>query len=137
MMLYLNYPVVRRHSRPVRRLDQLANPNQSYTEREHRLPLDVEEKEDAFIITAIVPGLNPEDINIQVLKDRIELSYEFSPEGNGRYLLQERLKGQFSREITLPTPLNADKVEASLEKGILTLQVAKAEEALPKKIKVN
>ena len=53
------------------------------------------------------------------------------------FLLHERRYGQFSRSVTLPTPLNSAKAEAVIEDGVLTLHLPKAEEARPKAITVK
>jgi len=53
------------------------------------------------------------------------------------YLLAEIPSGRFHRVVSLPTPLDSSKVEASLENGILTLHIPKAEEARPKTIKIQ
>jgi len=104
------------------------------------LPLDVIETEDAFIVKASIPGVNPDDIDISltdnVLTIKTEVKADDEIEG-ARYHLRERSYGIFSRSITLPTAVDADKVEAVYENGVLKLIIPKAEAVKPRRIAVN
>ncbi len=102
-------------------------------------PVDVKEVDDQFIISAMLPGLKPEDVEIQIVNENVSLKGEFKNEvdENGAYILQERPSGKFCRTITLPDTLASAKAEAKMENGILTLSIPKAEEAKPKTIKVT
>jgi len=102
------------------------------------MPLDVKAEDDTYIVTAWLPGVVAEDLNIQVVNESITISGELkvAREDNSSYLLAEIPSGRFSRTITLPMPLNAASAEANLSNGVLTLRVPKAEEAKPKSIKI-
>ncbi len=101
-----------------------------------RIPLNVKAEEDAFVITAWVPGLEADDLHIEVLEDTVTLEGEFkAPEGEG-LLLQEIPVGHFKRVLTMPTPLDPSKAQAELKNGVLTLTLPKAESVRPKEIKV-
>jgi len=99
------------------------------------LPVDVRDDEDAYLLTAFVPGLTAEALNIQVLDDTVSLEGEYQSDEN-QYLLSELPTGAFHRTLRLPTELDADKAEAKIENGVLTLRLPKAESARPKVIKV-
>ncbi len=101
----------------------------------HTLPVNVRDEDEAFILIAPVPGLKSEDINIQVLDDVVSIEGKFAQD-NDEYLLEELPSGSFQRQLRLPAPLDADKVEAKITDGILTLRLPKAESARPKTIKV-
>ncbi|MCD6552677.1 MAG: Hsp20/alpha crystallin family protein [Anaerolineae bacterium] len=104
------------------------------------LAVDVRETDDAFIINASVPGLKPEDLNINVVGDTVTISGEIkeeTKEEEANYIYRERRFGSFTRTVTLPTSLNPDKAEAVIENGVLTLTIPKAEAAKPKAIKVK
>ena len=106
----------------------------------YALPLDVEARNDEFVITAAVPGLKPEHLDVQVLGDRVTIRSEVhAPEADEKpdWLLQERRYGKFARSLTLPAELNGAKAEASIEGGVLTLRIPKAETARPKQITVK
>ncbi len=103
--------------------------------RSHSLAVNLHDENDAFILTAMVPGLKADDLNIQVLEDVVRIEGHF-PEPEAGYLVQELPGGSFRRELRLSTPLDADKVEARIADGVLTLRLPKAESARPKTIKV-
>lgn len=104
-----------------------------------RLPVDIQVEKDEFVITARVAGLKPEDLKIEILDDVLTLSGEVKSEsnGDGDYLLREIHYGEFSRSFRLPSSVEADKAEAKVEDGILTVRLPKVEEERPKKIEVK
>ena len=103
--------------------------------RDLSLSVDVREEEDAYILSALVPGLKADDLNIQVLEDVVTIAGEFKDD-ESQYLMRELPYGSFSRTLRLPVTLDAAKAEAKITDGVLTLRLAKAESALPKTIKV-
>ncbi len=108
-------------------------------ESEIFFPVDVIAGQDEFVLTALLPGVKNEDLDIQIVNETVSIQGKLAdhrdPEAS--YLLQERPSGHFSRVLTLPAELDASKAEASLEDGVLTLHGPKAEAAKPKVIKVN
>ncbi len=104
------------------------------------LPLDVSENEDAYIVKASIPGVNPDDIDITLVDNVLTIKAEIKEEKEveeAKYHLRERRFGVFSRSITLPAAVDADKVEAVYEHGVLTLTIPKAEEVKARKIEVH
>jgi len=108
------------------------------SECEMLLAVDVQAVEDAYEITALVPGLDAEDLEIETLNNTVTIRGEFKScsEDQAKYLVSELPSGHFSREITLPTATDATKVEASIKNGVLSLHIPKAEADRPKAIKV-
>lgn len=102
---------------------------------EHRLAANIRDEEEAFVLTALVPGLEAEDLTINILEDVVTVEGEFKQDEN-EYLLRELPCGNFRRSLRLPAPVNADKAEAKIVNGVLTLRLPKAESARPKKIKI-
>jgi HSP20 family protein len=102
------------------------------------MPIDVQSDDEAYLITAAVPGLSAEDVKVEVLDDLVTMSGEITLEENGdsQKLLSE-LHQSFYRQVRLPEAVNADEIEAKVEKGLLTVRVPKADEARPKKIEVK
>ena len=104
------------------------------------LALDVVETDDEYVVKASLPGMNPDELditydsNLLTIKGEVQKEEEFE---EGRYHLRERRYGAFSRSISLPTSVKAEKIEASYEAGILKLRLPKSEEAKPKRIKVR
>jgi HSP20 family protein len=102
-------------------------------------PVDVEAREDRYMISALLPGITADELNIQVANDTVSIQGEMKLERDEKanYLLAERPTGRFNRVLTLPTTLDSDQIEAHFENGVLTLSIPKAPEARPKTIKVN
>lgn len=100
--------------------------------------LDVRETDDAFIVEASIPGINPDNLNINLLNNMLTIEGEVQPEEQeAKFHLRERPYGRFYRSIQLPTPVNSEQIEASYTNGVLRLHVPKAEEAKPKRIAVR
>lgn len=96
--------------------------------------------EDKQVITAELPGIRLDDLDINVLGNNLTISGEHSADDlpeDAEIHRQERLFGKFSRTIELPYPVEAGKVEAALEKGLLTIHLPRAEADKPKKIAVK
>jgi HSP20 family protein len=128
MTFYLQtYPYDRIYRRMIRR---------QVDDDRRALGVNIREEEEAYVLSALVPGLNAEDLNIQVLDDvvRIEGAYR---QDEKQYLIQELPRGSFYRTLRLPSALDAERVEAKIADGILTLILPKAESAKPKKIKIK
>jgi len=104
------------------------------------LPLDVIEKDDEYIVSASLPGIKPDDLDISFTGNTLTIKGEVKAEDEkeqGQYHLRERRYGSFARSLTLPAGIKGDKIEASYEAGILKLHLPKADEAKPKRIKVK
>ena len=114
-------------------------PDQTPSEREMLLAVDVVNLDEAYDLTALVPGLSADDVDIEVLDNTVTIRGEFKTDGNeqDKYLVSELPCGRFSRVITLPSEMDAIKVEATIKNGVLSLHIPKAEAARPKAIKVK
>lgn len=103
-------------------------------------PVDVQETEDAYVFTAELPGLNKEEVSITLEENLLTLSGERSfkeKEEGESYHRVERAYGSFSRSFSLPSQVDASKVDASFENGLLKVEIAKAEQAKPRKIEIH
>jgi HSP20 family protein len=103
------------------------------------VPMNVYEAPDHFVVWALLPGIKPEDVQITVEQGTLTIAGEFKPfvKEGWKPLFQEIGSGYFRREFRLPTEIDAAKVEATYEHGVLTLKLPKAEAARPKTIKVK
>jgi HSP20 family protein len=100
--------------------------------------VDLYATQEAYILRATVPGVRPEDIDIQVEGDLVTLAVKPQAHEEGRrYLLRELPAGLVERRIRLPEAVNPSKAKAALENGLLTVRLPKAEHLLPKHIKVK
>lgn len=102
------------------------------------VPVNVKAEDEAFVITALLPGVKAEDLSIQVINETVTIQGEIKDQSGAKdtYLLRECPTGRFYRLIRLPEPLDSGKAEADLNDGVLSLRVPKAEEARPRTIKV-
>jgi HSP20 family protein len=103
---------------------------------QHSLSVNIREQDDAYVLSALVPGLKAEDVTIQVLDDVVRIEGEYKQDET-QYLMQELPHGSFTRTLRLPSVIEADSVDAQITDGVLTLTLPKAESAKPKKIKVT
>lgn len=107
-------------------------------EAAYRLPVDAWSDEDAFHVTAYVPGVNPEDVEITFEGDELRVRGAFQKEIDGiDYVKRELFRGAFERRVSFNVPVDADAIEATYENGVLGLRIPKAEAAKPKLIKVT
>lgn len=103
-------------------------------------PVDIEESESQYVVTLDVPGVPKENIKIEVHNRVLTVSGEKKSdraEKGSDYHVTERISGRFERRFTLPENVNADKVEAKHEHGVLTLTIPKSESAKPKLVQIN
>ena len=104
--------------------------------REQTLGINVREADDAYVLSALVPGLKSDELNIQVLEDVVRIQGEYKLD-ESNYLVRELPNGSFTRTLRLPAPIDAENVEADVIDGVLTLKLPKAESARPKQIKIK
>jgi HSP20 family protein len=103
--------------------------------------LDVFETQDRFVVAVELPGIEPAEVEVSVedstltVKGQREFFYKDATDESVRRI--ERRYGQFTRSLTLPQTADAGKIEASFDKGVLTISVPKREEAKPRKITVK
>jgi HSP20 family protein len=96
--------------------------------------------EEGQLISAEIPGVNPDELDISVTGEILTLSGERKPEQVGedvRYHRQERGYGRFKRSIQLPFPVRTDGIEAAFKNGVLNVYLPRAEEDKPRKITVK
>jgi HSP20 family protein len=102
--------------------------------------LDVFEDKDSVVVKVELPGLKKEEIDISLHDGALSISGERKLEEkqeDAETYRSERFYGRFHRSVTLPTPVNTEKVKAAYKDGILTVTLPKTEEAKPKQIEVT
>jgi HSP20 family protein len=102
--------------------------------------IDVAETQDRFVITAELPGVEPDDVDISVENSVLTLRgdrrfYRETKEDDFHRI--ERRFGSFARSITLPSTADPERIRASFDGGVLTIEVPKKEEAKPRKIQIK
>jgi HSP20 family protein len=117
-----------------------AEPTRSNTAGNWSPALDVYETPDELVATVELPGIEPKEVEVAVEDSTLMIngSREFAQETDEHnYHRVERRYGSFSRAIRLPETADPERVEARFDKGVLTIEVPKREEAKPRRIEVK
>lgn len=105
------------------------------------LPLDVHESEDSYTVQASLPGVKPEDVQVQIAGDavtiRAETREDREEKQGDQVILRERRMGAFVRTLRLPVPVDSEHAEATLNNGVLTLRLPKAQQARQRRLEVK
>jgi HSP20 family protein len=102
--------------------------------------VEITEEDERFTVRAELPGVSENDVNVTVAGDMLTIEGEKKAESEVKkkgYYYSEASYGSFSRSINLPSSVNADKIEANFDKGVLVITLPKAAEAKPKKIALS
>jgi HSP20 family protein len=101
--------------------------------------INVYAHQDGIVITAELPGVNEDDLDISVHRDTVTLRGERQDQISeaGGYHRRERRSGLFERTFSLPFQVDPERVEAKLRNGILTLTLQRPEQDKPKRIRVS
>jgi HSP20 family protein len=121
---------------PFREFDRLAE--QTFGTARTALPLDAFRHGDEFVINVDLPGVDPSAIDITVERNVMTLKAEraWRRSEEDQVLMSERPQGTFTRQLYLGEGLDADRVNARYEHGVLTLTIPVAEKAKPRKVEV-
>jgi HSP20 family protein len=104
------------------------------------LPVDVRESETGYVITAPVPGFQPEDIDVTFSEGILTIQAQRTEESRaeeGGYLRREIPFGDLFRQIGLPADVKSDEIKASAEHGMLTVQIPKMSRPQPQRIPIG
>jgi HSP20 family protein len=107
-----------------------------------RLPLNIYADSEGYTFVALVPGVKADELNIETEGNTVKISGELvapavSADEKVQALRSEIGFGKFSRAFEMPEEIDADKIDANLESGVLTVRVPKAEAVKPRTIKVQ
>lgn len=109
-------------------------------EQEGQLTVDVFQDDTNVVIQSTIAGVSPDDLDVSITNDMVTIrgerrhSYDIDEED---YFYQECYWGTFSRSIILPVEIDADRAEAKIKNGILTIRIPKANAAMTRKLKVK
>jgi len=119
--------------------DLMNTINQAIRNRNEYPAFRMYENDDGLLLTAEVPGVNPEDINLEINDNVLTITIEKKPEENEnlKILRSEREYGKFIRSFQLPIKIKEDEISAEYKYGILRILLPKAEEEKPKKIAIQ
>ena len=102
--------------------------------------LDVHQTADEIVVTAALPGLKAEDVDITITGQTLSIRGDFKADeeiSRDQYLYRERRFGTFHRQLQLPVRVQGDAAIATFEDGVLRLSIPKAEEVKPRQIQVK
>lgn len=108
-------------------------------EYEGQLAIDAFQTNDSVVVKAPIAGVKPQDLEISVTDEVLSVRghrKQESQEDQDSYFVQECYWGSFSRSFVLPVPVDADKAQANLKDGILTVVIPKQEKSKTKIIKI-
>lgn len=131
----LTNPSPRQFSRETREENSLSG-----DDHEGQLTIDVYQTDNDVVIKSTIAGVKPEDLDVSINNDMLTIRGERKSEeqvSEESYYYQECYWGSFSRSVILPVDVIADKIEASMKNGILTVRMPKAANNRAKKIQVR
>jgi HSP20 family protein len=101
-------------------------------------PVDIEETDDAYIIEAEVPGVKKKDLNIEIMGNELTISGEVKErEREGVLRRRTRKVGNFFYRVVLPESVDADKLDADLDDGVVTVRLPKAQRGRRRRIEAR
>jgi HSP20 family protein len=103
-------------------------------------PVDIYETADGYRVVAELPGFGPDDVDVTVNDGMLTIKGErkfYDEVDHENFHRIERRFGSFQRAVSLPSQVQADGVEATFEKGVLTVSIPKADEAKPRRIEIK
>lgn len=124
---------------PIREGEQSASPTPA-EEQEGQLTVDVYQTPESIVIKSTIAGVKPEDLDVSITNDMVTIRGTRRHDEETReedYFYRECYWGSFSRSIILPVDIVAEKADASLKDGILTIRIPKAEALVTKRVKVR
>ncbi len=103
------------------------------------MAMDAYRHDDRFVVHFDIPGVDPSSIELTVEKNVLTVSAErrWEPVEGDQVLVSERPQGSFSRQLFLGESLDADRIEASHDHGVLTVSIPVAEQAKPRRVEIS
>lgn len=137
---YLSEAIEDKESEPEEDYNDEAKPDDENEEQEGQLTVDVFQDDTNIVIQSTIAGVSPDDLDVSITNDMVTIrgerrrSYDVDEEN---FFYQECYWGTFSRSIILPIEIDADRAEAKIKNGILTIRIPKANAAMTRKLKVK
>lgn len=127
---------------PFRELDRLSQQvfgSTGTTSRPAPMPMDAYRDGESFVVHFDIPGVSPSAIDLDVERNVLTVKAEraLQNQANADYQVCERPRGVFTRQLFLGDTLDAERIDASYDAGVLTLRIPVSEQAKPRKIAIN
>src|ERR1700689_3535438 len=123
---------------PFRELDRLADQALAGARTARTLPMEALRRGDQFVVSIDVPGTDPNDIDVTVERNVVEITAHRQPirqEGD-EVIVDERPQGEFRRQLFLGENLDSDNLSAACDRGVLTLVIPVSEASKPRKVQI-
>ncbi|MEX0649736.1 MAG: Hsp20/alpha crystallin family protein [Candidatus Andersenbacteria bacterium] len=120
--------------------DEDAGGHVGAEEQEGQLTVDVFQDDENIIVQSTIAGVSPDDLDVSITNDMVTIRGERRQQYDADsedYFYQECYWGTFSRSIILPIEIDADRAEAKIKNGVLTIRIPKANTAVTRKLKVK
>ncbi|HBE90516.1 MAG: hypothetical protein A3E37_04310 [Candidatus Andersenbacteria bacterium RIFCSPHIGHO2_12_FULL_46_9] len=137
---YLNEATEETETEPEEDYNDEADTTKEGDEQEGQLTVDVFQDDTNVVIQSTIAGVSPDDLDVSITNDMVTIrgerrrGYDVDEEN---FFYQECYWGTFSRSIILPVEIDADRAEAKIKNGILTIRIPKANAAMTRKLKVK
>ncbi len=105
-----------------------------------RLPVDIKETKDGYVVKAPIPGFKPEDVEVTLSDGVLSIKATHKEEKSqkeGNYIRREVMFGNYQRQIVLPPDVQGENIKAGFDNGLLTLEVPRKARPQPKRIEVH
>jgi HSP20 family protein len=124
---------------PFREFDRLTQQAFGTRFRPSAMPMDAYRQGDEFVVHFDLPGVDPTSIDLTVEKNVLSVSAErrWDAAEDIQIVASERPQGTFNRQLFLGEGLDADRVEASYDNGVLSVTIPVAEQAKPRKVEIS
>ncbi|MEU0669950.1 Hsp20/alpha crystallin family protein [Streptomyces lavendulocolor] len=124
---------------PFQELDRLTERLLGTSAHPAAMPMDAYRDGDTFVVLLDLPGVPPESIDLDVERNVLTVRAErrTAPDGDTEMVVAERPAGTFGRRLFLGETLDTERIEASYDKGVLTLRIPVAEQAQPRRITIG
>ncbi len=123
---------------PFRQLDRLSQQVLGTVARPAVMPMDAWREGDEFVVEFDLPGVETESIDLDIERNVLTVKAERpGRDGDAEMVVAERPRGVFSRQLFLGETLDADRVSAAYDAGVLQLRIPVAEQAKPRKIAIS
>lgn len=122
---------------PFRELDRLTS--QNWPNTRPVMPMDAYRRNGDFVVHFDLPGVDPSTIDLTVEKNVLTVTAErhFARAEGDEITVSERPQGRFNRQLFLGDSLDAEKISANYDQGVLTLHIPVAERAKPRKVEIS
>jgi HSP20 family protein len=124
---------------PFRDLDRFSEQVMASTRTMRPMPMEAFRRGDEFYVALDLPGVDPDDVDVTVERNVVTIHARRRPlrSENDEVIVDERPSGEFTRQLFLGENLDATRVEADFDRGVLTLRIPVAEESKPRKVEIS